>query len=285
MTEARAKIEAAIAAERAAWQALSQAERVEYLRAQQLAAEARELDRDRVSGEKLDAIMASFRAFAAQARVMSPAEEAEWNWEHRTRGQLKSLGLDEQHIRRIAPDWNCPQQAYTFEVVKRMCVGKGAIIVLAGARGTGKTQLCAELMRERVEAEFSWNDADPGSRTGNPPRDPGRYEKLAVLGAMFKALYADFGSITQERAANLLAAWCRLPLLVIDEIHEQDGLVTHQRLLTDLCDRRYAAGHDTILITNHEAREFREKVNPSILSRIGQFGAILPCEWRSWRSR
>jgi hypothetical protein len=42
---------------------------------------------------------------------------------------------------------------------------------------------------------------------------------------------------------------------------------------------------DTVLISNHDPEAFRNQMNASILSRISEGGAIIPCLWQSFRSQ
>lgn len=79
------------------------------------------------------------------------------------------------------------------------------------------------------------------------------------------------------------AAYCRLKLAVIDELHECDDQKMKDRVLTDILDRRYSANTDTVLISNQTAEDFQATTSDSVLSRLAQHGAIVPCEWESFR--
>lgn len=234
-----------------------------------------------LSGQ-LDTLLGGLRERCAGLRPMTPEQEAEYNWRERVRPALRAIGVECAHIKRIAPNWGCKAQEQAFHTVKATCRMTGAIVALVGIRGVGKTSIAAELMRERIEARLEYFKED--QRDSPEPFGPGRYAKLSELGVMFKPLYADFGSRNPEELIERFDAWCRLPLLCLDEIHEAEDLKAQMRLLTDLVDRRYAKKVDTILISNHSADQFKSEINPSILSRLSEHGAIIQCEWPSWRA-
>lgn len=232
---------------------------------------------------ELDTFLGGLRDRCAGIRPMTPEQEREYNWQNRVKPQLIALGVTDAHCKRIAPQWGCKAQEQAFQTTKARCRMTGAIVALVGNRGLGKTTIAAELMRERIEARLEYFKGD--ERHGPQPFEPGRYAKLSELGSMFKPLYADFGSKNPESLIERFDAWCRLPLLCLDEIHEAEDLKAQMRLLTDLVDRRYAKRFDTILISNHSASQFKSEINPSILSRISEHGAIIQCEWPSWRTQ
>lgn len=217
-------------------------------------------------------------------KPVSQEQADQWEWEHCVIRDMTALGWDRIHCKRIAPNWNCEKQSRAFEAMSFKLKGNGAIMVLTGDRGIGKTTLAAEHSRLRVEARRLFFKLPPMERpTNHPPLNPGRYEKLGRLAGMFKPLYADFGSVNSDELAALLERWCKLDLVVIDEIHETEDLKTNTRFLVDFVDRRYARQKDTILISNHKPEQFKEAINPSILSRIGHHGGIINCNWESHR--
>jgi DNA replication protein DnaC len=266
-----------------AWKDKSPEEKTEIIRQERERAAQKEIDDMDVSKAFKD-LMAGFQKLQDKVQVMSAEQEAAFVWRTQIAPCMGAAGLPERHRVKIT-DWKCKPQQRVFERVSSMCNGKGAVIALIGHRGTGKTTIPAQIIRERVEAEHAWDMATEEQRaTMSRPKHPGRYIKLLRLGAAFKPLFAEFGSINGPELAEHLSRWVSLPFLVIDEIHEVDDMKTHDRLLVDLIDRRYARKRDTIIIDNREEAEFRAKTNPSILSRISEHGMIIPCEWKSWRT-
>lgn len=201
-------------------------------------------------------------------------------WQNEILPRVRDAGFGERFLREITgPDRPGREEDFrqwqsTLDQCERLCVGNGAIVVLAGARGTGKTTICAQMAIRRA-----WDESRP-PWDRQPP-----YRKLQDVIERYKPLYSDFGSIETEDLIATRESYCTLPSLVfIDEIHVVEGMRAHQRMLVDLIDRRYAARRDTVLITNQEPDVFIEKTDPSILSRIREHGLIIACRWGTWRT-
>lgn len=241
----------------------------------------READKDAGATVTLDQILLRM---TKQFKAVTPEESANWEWEHCIVRELLSLGWDRRHCRRIAPKWNCPDQEQAFRIMNETLKGNGAVVALVGERGVGKTTLAAEHTRVRIEARRAFFEIDEKERPSpHAPPAPARYEKLGRISSMFKPLYADFGSLNGDELKGLLDVWCRRDLVVIDEIHETEDLKTNMRFLADFVDRRYANHKDTILISNHSGEQFRDEMNPSIISRLLHHGCIIDCAWESHR--
>lgn len=285
MSQTREAVEAMIAQQQARWAAMSPDEKLESLRAEQLASAAREADAARLTAEKFEAVIAAFRDRASGVQPMTREQEEELNWRTRIAPDMRAAGVEARDIRQLAPDWNCKPQEGVFKLVRSLCRRTGAVVALVGQRGSGKTTLATQLMLERIRASWAYSMRDADKPAPPPPLGAGRYAKLGSLAAQFKPLYADFGSLGVEALSDRLLNWCKIDLLILDEIHESEDLKTQMRLLVDLVDRRYAAKRDTILISNHDADQFQKEMNPSIISRIGEHGKIIPCNWKSWRAQ
>lgn len=182
------------------------------------------------------------------------------------------------------------KQSWVSGQVVSKLENKGAIVAMVGDRGTGKTSICAQIAIRRLwedwEAASEVQDYTSSQDRKPVPRRSTLYRKLAAIVSRLKALYADYGAINIERLESERDHLAGVALLVIDELHEcADDSKHKDRILADILDRRYAAKRDTILITNQPAQEFRETINPSVLSRLNEHGAIIPCEWQSFRDR
>lgn len=175
-----------------------------------------------------------------------------------------------------------PKQAQTFARMKEHLTGRGAIVALVGPRGLGKTTLAAQFAIETAWRNYEEAGKDAGPRVIQHVI----YKKCAKLIARYKSLYADSGSIETEQLLESLEHLCReQEFLVIDEVHDCDDQKMKLRVLTDLIDRRYSNCRDTVLIANQTGEDFAATIGDSILSRLGEHGAILQCSWPSYRTK
>jgi DNA replication protein DnaC len=190
---------------------------------------------------------------------------------------LGRWGFDKRfHIEQEMPD---AQRAVFLDVLS-MCKGVGAIVALVGPRGLGKTTITAQIAIRQAWSNYQRSLNEPAPL----PYAHVVYYKTAWLVSRYKPLYADYGSVETNSLQDGLDYLCRdQELLVIDELHDCDDQKMKLRVLTDLVDRRYAALRDTILISNQTAEEFSETAGGSIISRLGEHGAIIECRWESFR--
>ena len=211
-------------------------------------------------------------------RVASAEEVRAFEFKTIIAPSLRGAGFQEEHLRDLT-DWGCEPQRRTFEDCRRLLARRGAIVALVGIRGSGKTMIAAQLAAQwRRESHESFLAGGPSNLRATP------YRKLTDLLALFKPLYADFGCTDPERLAAMRDHFCtHNELIVIDEVGECDELKTRARLLTDFIDRIYASGGRALLISNQTREAFEESVGRSITSRLTHHGAILVCNWRSWR--
>lgn len=139
----------------------------------------------------------------------------------------------------------------------------GGLVALTGRRGTGKTRLSAEAMR----------DIDP--------------EKSAYTTAMglFIRIRASYGKKAPETEEDIIKELSKAPLLVIDEIQERGNSEWEDRLLTHLLDKRYGNLLPTIVIANLTEAELIACMGASITSRLHETGGILEMNGPSHRLR
>ena len=198
-----------------------------------------------------------------------------WEWKNEIIPRLRASGIDERYHSDKTGEWRCEPQERVFKLCLRLCAGKGAIVALTGARGTGKTTIASQMILDRARN----TELPPWDR--QPP-----YRKLSDIVTRYKPLYADFGSVNTDDLCAARDWYCRsLSLAIIDEIHECKDTKYGERILTDILDRRYAARKDTILISNEKTSDFEANHSDSIQSRISEHGRIIECNWQSWRAK
>ena len=147
------------------------------------------------------------------------------------------------------------------KVMKR--VESGGIVALLGRRGTGKTRMAAEAMRN-----FS---PDKGSYT--------------TAMSLFLRIRASFGKTSKESEEDVVAEMATTPLLILDEVQERGNTAWEDRILTHILDRRYGAMTPTIVIANLTETALAECLGESIISRLEETGGIIEIDGKSYREQ
>ena len=137
------------------------------------------------------------------------------------------------------------------------------MVALIGKRGTGKTQLAAEVLK----SDFP---------------ESGRY---ATAMAIFLRLRASYGKDAEETELQVVNSYAKAAFLIIDEVQERGNTAWEDRILTHILDCRYANRLPTILIANLTPSGLAENLGGSIVSRLNQVGSILEINGPSHRTQ
>lgn len=140
-------------------------------------------------------------------------------------------------------------------------IEEGGIIALIGPRGTGKTRLSAEAVRNHAPEEASYTTAM----------------------ALFLRIRASFGKNSKESEDDVVTEMARAPLLVLDEVQERGNTAWEDRILTHILDRRYGAMLPTIVIANLTESALVECLGDSIISRLTETGGVIEINGPSHR--
>lgn len=163
-----------------------------------------------------------------------------------------------------------------FAQAKNVIAGRG-IVALLGTRGTGKTRMAAEI-----------------TRNGFFPPDHGEWNGNGVVKgktSMYRRtldVFLDLRDAAGSKASSekrVLSELEKPGLLVMDEFHERGGSDWENRIVSNLIDKRYAAGRPTILIANYSVSEMTAAVGPSVVDRMRENGRAFVCDWDSYRGR
>jgi len=232
----------------------------------------------------------------------------------RIRPVLAEAGIKPEHLPALATFAPHPSQLATLAELRRLIgSGLGSIGVLIGPRGTGKTHLAAQLIRDFAERTVADEDAlaDYIRRRNESPelgsvfmaRNPAPsvrtfttlYLTAARLFGRQKELFSNVGTINgEQRQSEMDKLGTAYDLVIVDELQESaDGhekRIGLGKILTSLCDARYASRLPTILISNHydpaapdSLQLISDFLGDSIVSRANQHGGFLIADWPSFR--
>jgi DNA replication protein DnaC len=151
-------------------------------------------------------------------------------------------------------------------------IEQSGILILHGKRGTGKTQMAAEIARAK---RFP---LDAGTKA-----DPKRSAHYQTAMRFFLTVRATFKKGSDKTELEIIDRMTEPGLLVIDELQERGETAFEDRLLTHLIDARYGAKRPTILIANLTKDELGKSLGPSIVDRIRENGRCIDFTWNSYR--
>jgi len=151
-------------------------------------------------------------------------------------------------------------------------IEKGGILILHGKRGTGKTQMAAEIARSK---RFPIDAA-----SGPEPKRSAHYQTAMRF---FLTVRATFKKGSDKTELGIIDRMTEPGLLVIDELQERGETAFEDRLLTHLIDARYGACRPTILIANLTKEELGKALGPSIVDRASENGRRIDFTWNSYR--
>ena len=145
-------------------------------------------------------------------------------------------------------------------------VSRNGMVVLCGDRGTGKTQMMVEAMRE-------WYVRGGNSRTC-------RYctsTHIALALSPFRPRH--------EQMEKARSRYCGTGLLCIDEWQRAEALGAPTKMsILDILDHRYGAKRPTIIATNEMPDSWARTTDPSLVDRVRETGGTVECDWESFRT-
>lgn len=193
--------------------------------------------------------------FRGLVGALSGLDEFRVEW----RGRWIPMGFPSHHRENYTASMKWPDSGKVERCSE--ILDAGGMLALVGPRGTGKTQLAFHLAALNDEETVYMRVSD-------------------LCSAMKEWLDLPSG----DRAHNL-SVLRNVPLLVVDEFHERQRTEYEDLGLVSLMDKRYGERLPTVLIANLTAQEFVRDVGSSIASRIQETGAIVVCDWPSFRAR
>lgn len=154
----------------------------------------------------------------------------------------------------------CMRYAQTFAQRHK----QGDSLMLVGKTGAGKTHLATAIMLNVM--------------------DKGYTAQYVTAMDMFREVKSTFSN-SDKSEADVIDAFVRKDLLVIDEIGVQYDSKTESMILFDIIDKRYAYCKPTLLISNLPTDEVKDVVGQRVFDRLSDGdSAVLACDWESHRS-
>lgn len=157
-----------------------------------------------------------------------------------------------------SPDEWVAKRSAAWEIVQQ-----GGIVALIGSRGTGKTQLAAELVVRAC-------------------RDAKRAQYAKAMD-FFVELRTSFKADGEGDETSIMQRYIRPWLLVLDNVDRRGGSEWEDRMLTHLIDKRYDLGVATILIANLDLAAFADHVGADVIDRIRDGGGLIVADWPGFR--
>ena len=151
-------------------------------------------------------------------------------------------------------------------------IDQGGILILHGKRGTGKTQMAAEIARTK---RFPFDAAN------GPERKRSAHYQTAMR--FFLTVRATFKKNSVKTELEIIDRMTEPGLLIIDEFQERGETPFEDRLITHLIDARYGACRPTIIIANLTKDELGKALGPSIVDRASENGRRIDFTWSSYR--
>ena len=201
------------------------------------------------------------------AEAMKEIEEQRWKYHIGECIALRNLPAEYRKIdiadAKLLPDEAKQGYQRVAKSLLRMLELKSSVIGLIGPRGNGKTHLAAGLINEFVKQG-----------------KPARYTKFTQMLIDIRETWRPDSHRTTTQAINTFVAPI---LLVIDEGQERSFTDNEQIWITDIVDRRYAEGRNTLLISNQNEEAFAANVGESVVSRIRHRGGLIQTDWMDLR--
>ena len=154
-------------------------------------------------------------------------------------------------------------------------VSQGGLVAFLGGRGTGKTQMAAEIAKTGV-----WK-SDKGEWNGNRMVS----NKTAIYRRAMDIFLdlRDRSAGASEKAVLEKLTYCGL--LVIDEFQERGETPFEDRVVTNLLDKRYNDERPTILIANLDRKGLGQMLSASVIDRMRENGKSYTFDWKSYRTK
>lgn len=192
--------------------------------------------------------------------------DIEFKRKHREMNRTNA-GISKRNLYKTFDDYICTNEGQSKakndceRFVKEFPSEKSMIMV--GGVGTGKTLLASAMLDSLV--------------------DNNRCEIIKVIDLIrhLKSTWAKDSDNTEE---DLIKYYCKLDLLILDEVGSQFGSDTEKLFIFDIIDGRYQDMKQTVLISNLDIDGIKDVIGERCIDRLREGGgSMIAFDWKSSR--
>tara|TARA_R110000787_G_scaffold210034_1_gene319933 strand:- start:48 stop:815 length:768 start_codon:yes stop_codon:yes gene_type:complete len=187
---------------------------------------------------------------------------------NRKKNNRVNAGISKRNLNKTFDDYICSNEGQTK--AKNDCVRYTSefptdkSLIMVGGVGTGKTLLASAMLESLV--------------------DNHRCEMIKVID-MIRELKSTWSKDSERTEEGLIKYFCKLDLLILDEVGSQFGSDTEKLFIFDIIDGRYQEMLPTILISNLDIDGVKEVVGERCVDRLREGGgSMIAFNWNSSRS-
>ena len=205
-----------------------------------------------------------------KAKLKEEKESAERDIENKRRRRESNrvdAGISKRNLYKTFADYKCDNEGQAKakndceRFVKEFPCEKSMIMV--GGVGTGKTLLASAMLDSLV--------------------DNNRCEIIKVID-LIRHLKSTWAKDSENTEEDLIKYYCKLDLLILDEVGSQFGSDTEKLFIFDIIDGRYQDMKQTVLISNLDIAGIKDVIGERCVDRLREGGgSMIAFDWKSSR--
>lgn len=205
-----------------------------------------------------------------KAKIKEESEKLERDIENKRRrreSNRTNAGISKRNLYKTFADYKCDNEGQAKakndceRFVKEFPCEKSMIMV--GGVGTGKTLLASAMLDSLV--------------------DNNRCEIIKVID-LIRHLKSTWAKDSENTEEDLIKYYCKLDLLILDEVGSQFGSDTEKLFIFDIIDGRYQDMKQTVLISNLDIGGIKDVIGERCVDRLREGGgSMIAFDWKSSR--
>ena len=205
-----------------------------------------------------------------KAKIKEENEKLERDIENKRRrreSNRTNAGISKRNLYKTFTDYKCGNEGQAKakndceRFVKEFPCEKS--IIMVGGVGTGKTLLASAMLDSLV--------------------DNNRCEIIKVID-LIRHLKSTWAKDSENTEEDLIKYYCKLDLLILDEVGSQFGSDTEKLFIFDIIDGRYQDMKQTVLISNLDINGIKGVIGERCVDRLREGGgSTIAFDWKSSR--